>query len=373
MKSNMACGSIMVDLLSGNKPSLDLGLPMLTPRAMLGFRSLRALFDSAGLRRPLSPRQQLSARRLHRESSMDRRTQESGFIHPTAVIHPDAVIGQGVSIGPFCTVDSAVKIGNACQLQAGSHIMGETEIGDSCIIQTGAIVGADLAGRTIIGSHNVIGHHAVVGAKCQDLKYKQGDECFLHVGDQNDIREYCSIHRSSKSSDRTVIGDNNLIMGACHIAHDCKVGNKNIFANNTLLAGHVVVEDYAHTAGAITVHQFCHIGSHSFIGGGSVVTQDVPKFMLVSGDRAELRGLNLEGLRRHGFSNTEIRGLRRAYQKIFMPNESNSGGLDDRLAEVEQDKEVAHFSAVSFMVQSIRESFQQNRRGICKFRNWSAS
>ncbi|WOL11083.1 putative acyl-[acyl-carrier-protein]--UDP-N-acetylglucosamine O-acyltransferase [Canna indica] len=239
--------------------------------------------------------------------------------------------------------------------------------------RSGAIVGADLPGRTVIGNYNVIGHHAVVGVKCQDLKYKQGDECFLHVGDHNDIREYCSIHRSVKSSDRTVIGDNNLIMGSCHIAHDCKIGNKNIFANNTLLAGHVVVEDYAHTAGAIVVHQFCHIGAHSFIGGGSVITQDVPKFMMVSGDRAELRGLNLEGLRRHGFSDIEIRGMRKAYQKIFMPNEVNSRSLDDRLAEVEKDIEISHFPAVTSMVQSIRESFQQKRRGICKFRNWAAS
>lgn len=116
----------------------------------------------------------------------------------------------------------------------------------------------------------MIGHCALVGIKCQDLKYKSGDECFLHVGSNNDIREYSSIHRSSKSSETTVIGDNNLIMGFCHIAHDCKIGNNNIFANNTLLAGHVIVEDYAHTAGAIAVHQFCHIGSYSFVGGGSV-------------------------------------------------------------------------------------------------------
>ncbi|ONH97822.1 hypothetical protein PRUPE_7G212400 [Prunus persica] len=170
---------------------------------------------------------------------------------------------------------------------------------------TGAVVGDDLPGRTLLGCNNIIGHHAVVGVKCQDLKYKSGDECFLEVGDNNDIREHTSIHRSSKSSDTTVIGNNNLIMGSCHIAHDCKIGNSIIFANNTLLAGHVVVEDYAHTAGAVVVHQFCHVGSFSFIGGGSVIAQDVPKYMMVAGERAELRGLNLEGLRRHGFTAQE--------------------------------------------------------------------
>ncbi|PIA43057.1 hypothetical protein AQUCO_02000481v1 [Aquilegia coerulea] len=163
-------------------------------------------------------------------------------IHPSAIVHPSALIGQDVSIGPFCTVGSNVKIGDGCQLYPGSHIFGDTELGHRCILMTGAVVGEDLPGSTIIGCNNAIGHHAVVGARCQDLKYKAGDECFLNIGDSNDIREFTSIHRSSKSSDRTVIGDNNLVMGSSHIAHDCKVGSNNIFANSTLLAGHVVVE-----------------------------------------------------------------------------------------------------------------------------------
>ncbi|XP_048491037.1 probable acyl-[acyl-carrier-protein]--UDP-N-acetylglucosamine O-acyltransferase, mitochondrial isoform X2 [Beta vulgaris subsp. vulgaris] len=227
------------------------------------------------------------------------------FVHPTAIVHPNATLGQGVSIGPFCTVGSSVKLGNACKLYPGSHIFGHSQLGDNCILMTGAVVGDELPGKTMIGSNNIIGHHAVVGVKCQDLKYKDGDDCFLDIGDNNEIREYSSIHRSSKSDDQTVIGHNNLIMGSCHVAHDCKIGDHNILANNTLLAGHIVVEDYIHTAGATVVHQYCQLGSFCFIGGGSVVSQDVPKFMMVSGDRAELRGLNLEGLRRRGFSDTE--------------------------------------------------------------------
>ncbi|KAK4749597.1 hypothetical protein SAY87_027046 [Trapa incisa] len=193
------------------------------------------------------------------------------FIHPTAAVHPNALIGQGVSIGPFCTVGPSVKIGNGCKLYPGSHISGDTELGVSCTLMTGAVIGDDLPGRTLVGCNNIIGHYAVVGVKCQDLKYKTGDLCYLDIGDNNEIREHSSIHRSSTSSDRTVIGNNNLIMGSCHIAHDCKIGNSNIFANNTLIAGHVVVEDYAHTAGATVIHQFCHVGSFSFVGGGSVV------------------------------------------------------------------------------------------------------
>ncbi|PIN07224.1 Dynactin subunit p27/WS-3 [Handroanthus impetiginosus] len=193
------------------------------------------------------------------------------FIHPSAIVHPNAILGQDVSIGPFCTIGPYVKLGNACQLYPGSHVSGNTELGDNCTLMMGAIVGDDLPGCTVIGYNNIIGHHAVVGIKCQDMKYKPGNECFLEIGDNNEIREYASIHRSSQPNGRTIIGDNNLIMGSCHIAHDCKVGNNNIFANNTLLAGHVIVEDYTHTAGATVIHQFCHIGSFSFIGGGSVL------------------------------------------------------------------------------------------------------
>ncbi|KAL5698334.1 acyl-[acyl-carrier-protein]--UDP-N-acetylglucosamine O-acyltransferase [Ranunculus cassubicifolius] len=202
---------------------------------------------------------------------------------------------------------------------------------------SGAVVGEDLPGSTTIGCNNLIGHHAVVGARCQDLKYE-------------------------------VIGNNNLVMGSCHIAHDCKVGNNNIFANGTLFAGHVVVEDFAHTAGAIVVHQFCHIGSYAFLGGGSVVALDVPKYMMVSGDRAQHRGLNLEGLRRNGFSSEEIRSMRKAYRKIFMPGDGNNGGIKDRLSQVEQDEELATSEVVTSKVQSIRDSFKENRCGICKSR-----
>ncbi|CAN1329314.1 Probable acyl-[acyl-carrier-protein]--UDP-N-acetylglucosamine O-acyltransferase, mitochondrial [Linum perenne] len=260
-------------------------------------------------------------------------TSPASFVHPWAVIHPSALIGEGVSIGQFCTVGPSAKLGNGCHLYPGSNVVGDTEIGERCVLMAHAVVGADdLPGRTVLGANNIVGHHAVIGVKCQDLKYKLGEECFLHIGDNNEIREFTSIHRSSKSDSKTVIGDNNLIMGSCHIAHDCNIGNHNIFANNTLLAGHVVVEDYAHTAGAVVVHQFCHIGSFSFLGGGSVVSQDVPKYTMVAGERAELRGLNMEGLRRRGFTLTEIQSLRAAYRKIFMPVSGNDMGFEERLA-----------------------------------------
>ncbi|GLJ29950.1 hypothetical protein SUGI_0592120 [Cryptomeria japonica] len=292
------------------------------------------------------------------------------LVHSTAIVHSDAVIGEGVTIGPFCIVGQAVKLGNNCQLHAGSHIYGNTELGYGCVVSGGAIVGADLPGRTVIGNNNFIGYHAVVGAKCQDLKYMDGDDCFLYIGNNNDIREYASIHRSSKSSDRTVIGDNNLVMGSCHIAHDCKVGNHNIFANSTIFGGHVVVENYVHTGGIVGVHQFCHIGSHAFLAAGTLVARDVPMYMMVAGDRAELRGLNLEGLRRHGFSDMEVRSIRRAYQKLFMCTNENSG-LEERLAELENDEELGKVPSVILMVKSVQDCFKENRRGICKFKHWT--
>ncbi|KAI3956883.1 hypothetical protein MKX01_000917 [Papaver californicum] len=292
---------------------------------------------------------------------------KSSFIHPTAIIHPNAVIDQDVTIGPFCTVGSMARIGKACKLYPGSHIFGDTELGERCTLMTGAIVGEDIPGRTTIGCNNIIGHHAVVGVKCQDMKYKPGSGCFLDVGDNNEIREYTSVHRSSKSSDRTVIGDNDLIMGSCHIAHDCKLGNNIILANNTLIAGHVVVGDYAHSAGAVVVHQFCHLGSHSFIGGGSVVSQDVPMYMMVTGDRADLRGLNFEGLRRHGFSSEEVKGMRRAYQKIFMPVDGKLGGIEDRLAEVEQTKELAISGVGVALGALVKVYFQESAKRVGKY------
>lgn len=293
------------------------------------------------------------------------------FVHPMAIVHPDAIFGEGVVIGPFCTVGPATKLGNRCQLHPGCHISGNTELGEGCVLLTGAVVGSDLPGRTVIGNNNFIGYHAVVGVKCQDMKYRDGDDCFLYIGDNNDIREHASIHRSSKPTDQTVIGDNNLIMGSCHIAHDCKLGNHNIFANGTLLGGHVVVQNHVHTGGAVAVHQFCHIGSFAFVAGGSVVTHDVPMYTMVAGDRAELRGLNLEGLRRRGFSDLEVKSIRRAYQKLFMCTDVNAGGLEERLVELEKNEELANVTAVILMVKSVRDSFKENRRGIVKFRNWT--
>ncbi|KAG0577251.1 hypothetical protein KC19_5G142000 [Ceratodon purpureus] len=298
---------------------------------------------------------------------------ECKFIHETAIVHPNAFIGEGVVISAFCTVGPGVSIGRGTKLHPGSHICGDTELGEDCEVMNGAVVGADILGRTVIGNHNTIGYHAVVGVKCQDMKFKEGDECYLHIGNNNDIREYVSIHRSAKSNDCTVIGDDNLIMGSCHVAHDCKLGNHNILANGTLIGGHVVLEDYIHTGGAVAIHQYCHIDSYSFLAGGSMVTRDVPMYMMVSGDRAELRGLNLEGMRRLGFSDLEVKSIRRTYQKLFMNSDTEAGSLVDRLSDLEANEEVTKVPAVVAMLRSVRNCFGEKRRGICAFRHWTSA
>lgn len=293
-------------------------------------------------------------------------------IHPSAHVHDDAVLEEGVEIGPLCTVGPGARLGPNCKLHVASHVFGSTEIGEGCTLLSGAIVGADLPGTTVIGSDNTIGHHAVVGVRCQDMKYKEGSPCFLKMGNGNDIREHTSIHRSSRPDDVTEIGDNNLIMGSCHVAHDCRLGSRNILANGTLLGGHVVMEDFVHTGGAVAVHQFCHIGAYSFLAGGSMVARDVPVYTMVAGDRAELRGLNLEGMRRCGFSDVQVRGIRKAYQKLFLATDPTMG-LEDRLTALELDLELSSDSAVVRLLVSVRASFQENRRGICKFRHWTTA
>eukprot|EP00250_Pteridium_aquilinum_P003890 c14158_g1_i4 orf=1000-1962(-) len=196
---------------------------------------------------------------------------DSVSVHPAAIVHQEAIICKDVVIGPFCTVGSSVKLGRGCVLHPNSHVLGRSELGEGCVLHTGAVVGDDAPGCTILGKENSIGHYAVVGVKCQDLKYKGGEDCHLNIGNKNDIREYVSIHRSSKSSDQTTVGNGNLIMGACHIAHDCKLGNGNILANGTLLGGHVILQDHVHTGGGVAVHQRCQIDSYAFVAGGSMV------------------------------------------------------------------------------------------------------
>ena len=254
-------------------------------------------------------------------------------IHPTAIIDPAAELDSSVNIGPYVIIEKGVRIG------------AETTIRPHTVI----------TGPTTIGTGNEIGPFATIGAAPQDLKYK-GEDTELVIGNNNRIREYVSIHRGTVT-DRgiTEVGDSNLLMGYVHIAHDCIVGNSAILANAATMAGHVHIEDHAIIGGLVAIHQFSRIGAHSYIGGLSGISKDVPPFIIVSGTRKEMRvsGINKIGLRRRGFDNDTIKELDRAYKIIFMtPNLL----LQDALRQAEQ--EIAGCEPVRQLIDFFRASKQ---------------
>jgi UDP-N-acetylglucosamine acyltransferase len=216
-------------------------------------------------------------------------------IHPTAVVDAGARIAPGVTIGPYSVIGPQVAIG------AG------TTVGAHCVIE----------GRTTIGRDNRIFQFASLGAQPQDKKYA-GEPTELRIGDRNTIREFCTFNTGT-AQDRgvTTVGDDNWIMAYVHIAHDCVVGNQTILANNATLAGHVHVADQAIIGGLTGVHQFVKIGAHVMAGFGSHISQDVPPFMMVDGNPLSVRGLNLEGLRRRGFSAARLAAIKQMHRLMY--------------------------------------------------------
>ena len=236
-------------------------------------------------------------------------------IHPTAIVDPGAELDGSVNVGPYVIIEKGVKIGRGTEIKPHSV----------------------LTGPTTIGSGNVIGPFATVGAPPQDLKYK-GENTELVIGDNNQIREYVSIHRGTVTGNGiTSLGSRNLLMGYVHIAHDCIVGNSAVLANAATLAGHVQVEDYAIIGGLVAIHQFSRIGAFSYIGGLSGISKDVPPFIIVSGTRKEMRisGINKVGLRRRGMDSDTLKKLDRAYKIIFMtPDLLLKDALEQAAAEI---------------------------------------
>ncbi len=218
------------------------------------------------------------------------------FIHPTATVHPKAQLASGVWIGPYCCVGEKVKIHKNTRLAAHIYIDGLTEIGSDCNLSP----------------------FASIGTPPQDVSYR-GEETLVKIGDRNIFREFVTIHRGTvKGGGKTLIGNDNYFMDYSHIAHDCFVGNETIFTNAATLGGHVTIEDYV-TVGAFSgIHQFCRVGRYAFIGGFTVVTQDVLPFCRVAGSRPViLYGLNSIGLRRRGFSRERLRILKEMFKIIF--------------------------------------------------------
>lgn len=257
------------------------------------------------------------------------------LIHSTAIIDPSAVIASDVKIGPYSIIGPNVTIGSGTTIH--SHVV--------------------VGGYTRIGEGNEIFQFASVGEVCQDLKYT-GEETWLEIGDHNKIREHCSLHRGTiQDQSLTKIGSHNLLMVNTHIAHDCVIGDNNIFANNAGIAGHVHIGDFVVVGGNSGIHQFCKIDSYSMIGGASLILKDVPAYVMVSGNPAHAFGLNVEGMRRKGWSKDIIMGLREAFKLIY-----KSGLTTEQAVQKIREDILPTVAEAQLLIDSLLES----KRGIVR-------
>ena len=255
-------------------------------------------------------------------------------VHPTAVVAPSAEIGRGVTVGAYAVI--------------GPHV----EIGEDCFVGSHAVI----EGWTRIGPRCQIFQFASVGAAPQDFSYR-GEETHLTIGSDNVFREFVTIHRATTKADRiTVIGSHNYFMAYSHVAHDCRIADHVIMANSVALGGHILIESHAIIGGLSAIHQFTRVGSYAMIGGGSAVSQDVPPYLSVAGNRAKPFGLNLVGLRRHGFSEETIAKLKKAYKTVYREGLTLKEALERIMTEHGDAAEVRHF------VEFVRGS----ERGICR-------
>ncbi len=256
-------------------------------------------------------------------------------IHPTAIVDPASKIPASCRIGPYCVVGRDVEMGEECELV--SHVV--------------------LDGPTRLGSHNRIFPFAAVGVEPQDLKYK-GEPTRLEMGDHNIVREYVTIHRGTVGGGGvTRIGSHVFIMAYTHIAHDCVIGDHAMLANAATLAGHVTVEEWAVVGALCPVHQYVRIGAHSYIGGGTTITQDVLPFSLTSAERdTHAFGLNKVGLERRGFSRERIRKIHHAYKLLLASKLNTSQAIAKLKAETDRGEDV------DFLIRFIESS----ERGVIK-------
>lgn len=255
-------------------------------------------------------------------------------IHPTAIIDSNAVLGEDVEIGAYSIVGPKVVLGDGCFV--GNHV--------------------NLTGNTNIGKNTRIYHFASIGEAPQDKKYK-GEDTKLIIGENNTIREYCTFNTGTvQGNGQTVIGNNNWIMAYVHIAHDCIVQNNTILANGVTLAGHVTVQDWAILGGLSPIHQFCLIGEHAMLGGQSAVNQDIPPYVLASGYRSEPKGVNIEGMKRRGFSLEQIENVKQVYKILYR----NGLSYSEAKAIIEE-MAIGHPELQTFV-----SFFNQSTRGIVR-------
>jgi UDP-N-acetylglucosamine acyltransferase len=216
------------------------------------------------------------------------------LVHPTVIVDPGAQIGANVEIGAFSIIGPQVTIGNRTVIQ--SHVVME--------------------GDVEIGTGNFIGHGAIIGAPPQDVSFSPERKTKVEIGNENIIREYCTIHRGSPEGSATKIGDKNFLMAGAHIGHNCVIGNNVIIVNNCLLAGHVRVDDGAFLGGASTFHQHMHVGRLVMVQGSSAFGKDLPPFVIAA-ERNSIFGVNVVGLRRAGFSARDRDEIKAAFKLLY--------------------------------------------------------
>lgn len=256
-------------------------------------------------------------------------------IHRTAIVDPAARIHETADIGPFCVIGAEVEIGARTRLMANLYMEGPTWIGED----------------------NVFYPYSTVGVASQDLKYR-GERAETRIGNRNRIREFVTIHRGTEGGGLvTRIGDDNLLMAYAHVAHDVQIGSHTILANGVTFAGHVAVEDYVGIGAFTGVHQFCRIGRHAYIGGYSVITQDVmPYSMTVTPREAKVFGANRTGLERRGFPAETIEALQNSFRLL------TRGGLNTSQAVEKIRQEIPPCPEVDELLAFIKSS----ERGVIK-------
>lgn len=239
------------------------------------------------------------------------------MIHPTAIVDPKAKLASDVSVGPYAVIDADTEIGEGCEI--GAH--------------------AVIKQFTRLGARNRVFEHAVLGGEPQDVKFR-GERSFLEIGDDNLIREFCTLHRANGEDSVTRLGSKNFLMVGVHIAHNCTIGDDNIFANEVALAGHILIEDHVFLSNNVGAHQFVRMGRYAMVGGKSKIVQDVLPFFITDGNPPRVRGVNSVGLRRAGFSRDARAILKEAYRILFRAGQS----LDEALTELNrlQDSNVSH-------------------------------
>jgi UDP-N-acetylglucosamine acyltransferase len=257
-------------------------------------------------------------------------------IHSTALVDPDAQIGADVEIGPFSVIGP------------------QTVIGNNTVVQSHVVIEANVA----IGTGNFIGHGAIIGTPPQDLSFAPERKTKVEIGNDNVIREYCTIHRGSPDGSATKIGDKNFLMAGAHVGHNCAIRNNVVIANNCLLAGHVRVDDGAFLGGGSTFHQHMHVGRLVMVQGSSAFGKDLPPFV-VAAERNSVCGVNVVGLRRAGFSAQDRDELKAAFKLLYLSGLNISQALDKAAA--------TEFGAAA------REFFDfvanAKKRGICPYRS----